>query len=439
MKSIFWFRRDIRLKDNKGLAYALIESDEVYPIYILDKKLLYGTRSNNARNYFLKQCLNEIDDHISIFEGNPAKVLEEIVKEHKIERIYFNKDYSPFATKRDQEIIELGKKLNIEVKTYKDTVIFEKLEISTDENKPYNVFTPYKRKFLSSLDTEQIKDFTTGGVLYEKIKKFKSIHINSVISNEGKDVVDNSPFIPGERNAQKALKEFVKEKIDDYQKDRNFPSIEGTSRISAHLHFGTLSIRNCFREAMTIKTSKKDVWINELIWRDFYFMILVNYPAVTQKEFHQRYASLPWSSDKELFKGWCEGNTGFPIVDAAMRCMNATGWMHNRMRMITASFLVKDLHIDWRMGEKYFMQHLIDMEIASNNGGWQWSASTGTDSAPYFRIFSPELQAKTYDPENLFIKKWIPELNTDKYLKPIVDHKKERLKAIDDYKNLNPK
>lgn len=430
MRSIYWMRREIRIHDNTALSHALVESNEVYPIFILDKKILNGERSFNGRNYFLKKSLEEIQQYLTILEGDFFEVLKTFIQKYDIQAIYLNKDYSPLAHKNEEKLKDLG----VEIKSYKDNVIFD-TEI-TREGQPYIVYTPYKNKFLSLLTPVEIKNYSVKKEYLEKIQTVSSVDLHTYINDEGKEVVENSPFLPGEAAGQIALTKFINNGINRYNLDRDFPNIEGTSRISAHLHFGTVSIRECFRTALRIKDKGGTTWVNELIWREFYFSILRNYPYVTKRSFQPKYESLAWSENADHFKAWCEGRTGYPIVDAAMKCLNKTGWMHNRLRMITASFLIKDLHIDWRIGEKYFMTKLIDMEIASNNGGWQWVASTGTDSSPYFRIFSPIEQSKKFDQDNEFIKKWIPEFGTPTYPNPIIDHYTERLTALKMY-NIN--
>ncbi|WP_340153302.1 deoxyribodipyrimidine photo-lyase [uncultured Marivirga sp.] len=424
--SIFWFRRDLRLYDNTALYYSLQEEYPVLPIFIFDSEILDDLKDkSDARVSFIhdeltkiNQQLEKIGSGVLIKHGTPEEVFKSLIDQYDIDAVFTNRDYEPYALARDQKIDNILRNQGIGFYDFKDHVIFEKDEILTGDNQPYKVFTPFKNKWLEKLETGHTYPFKIS-LEKESFYQFKpEIPSLNEIGFKKSDVP-----IP-EKN-------YNEDKIENYDQDRDFPAKNGTSRLGIHLRFGTVSIR----EAVSHAQKLNDTWLNELIWRDFYSMILANYPHVVNNAFKPKYEAIPWRNSKEDFQKWCEGKTGYPIVDAGMRELNKTGYMHNRVRMITASFLTKHLLIDWRWGEAYFAEKLLDYELASNNGGWQWAAGTGTDAQPYFRIFNPYSQTDKFDNNKSYIKKWVPEYNTAKYPEPIVDHKKARQRALDTYKS----
>jgi deoxyribodipyrimidine photo-lyase len=424
--AIFWFRRDLRLSDNAGLYYALKENNAVLPIFIFDTEILNKLDDkSDARVHFihqqlekLNQKLGEFNSSLSVQIGKPKDTFEQLIKSFSITKVYTNHDYEPYAIKRDQEIEALLNSYGVGFQSFKDQVIFEKAEVVKDDQKPYTVFTPYMRKWKTRLNTFYTKPYPTQ-------KYFKHF-------------INTSPFILpklSEIGFSPSAIEFPSIEINEsivkqYKEQRDFPSTKGTSKLSVHLRFGTVSIRQLVTRALVLN----ETWLNELIWREFYMMILFHFPHVIGKAFKPAYDHIPWSNNEKHFELWCQGKTGYPIVDAGMRELNQTGFMHNRVRMITASFLTKHLLIDWRWGEAYFAKKLLDFELSSNNGGWQWSASSGCDAAPYFRVFNPYEQTKKFDPQLKYIKQWIPEYDELNYIKPIVDHKYARERVLSTYK-----
>ncbi|MCH7415035.1 DNA photolyase family protein [Belliella sp. R4-6] len=424
--SIFWFRRDLRLEDNTGLYYALEQEKNVLPLFIFDKNILDKLEDKeDARLSFihsevskLSKQLQKSGSDILAKYGTPEEVYEELMETYDIQNIYTNRDYEPYAKERDNKIKSLVKSKKIQFLDFKDQVIFEKEEILNGSGEYYKVFTPYSKIWLDKFKKSKpqllsIEDFKDN--LF-KTKPF-SIPTLKEMGFEESDIK-----IP-------AL-EIDKPLIQKYDQTRNFPAINGTSRLGIHLRFGTISVRKLALEAAELN----DTYLNELIWREFYMMILYHNPQVVDKAFKPQYDHIPWRNSEEDFQKWCDGKTGYPIVDAGMRELNTTGYMHNRVRMIVASFLTKHLLIDWRWGEAYFAKKLLDFELSSNNGGWQWAAGTGTDAQPYFRVFNPESQTGKFDKELKYIKKWVPEYGTNDYPKPMVDHKFARERAIETYK-----
>ena len=423
--NIFWHRRDLRIQDNAGLHYALQDEHPVLPIFIFDKHILDDLDSQDARVQFIHDQLKEIhsqyqkkDSGLTIFHATPEEAFKQILEKYDVQNVYTNRDYEPYAKDRDHKIEKLLASNEIGFFTFKDQVIFEAGEIFTDQGDPYKVFTPYKNKWMDHYSEQMTEPYATEKNL-DHLYQYKSPTFPSLedIGFEKTDI--EIPELSVEDDTLK-----------NYGEDRDFPAKKGTTRIGIHLRFGTISIR----EAVKIGKNKSESWLNELIWREFYMMILAHYPKVVDEAFKSKYDQIPWNNDEEQFEKWCEGKTGYPIVDAGMRELNATGYMHNRVRMVVASFLTKHLLIDWRWGERYFASKLLDFELSSNNGGWQWAAGTGTDAQPYFRVFNPESQQKKYDKELAYIKKWVPELDSDDYPEPIVPHKEARERAIDTYK-----
>ncbi|MFD2034703.1 cryptochrome/photolyase family protein [Belliella marina] len=424
--SIFWFRRDLRLEDNTGLYYALEQEKNVLPLFIFDKNILDKLEDKeDARLTFIhdqvskiSRQLQDLGTGILVKYGTPIDIYRELMDTYAIENIYTNRDYEPYAKERDLAIKELAKSKGIQFLDFKDQVIFEKDEILNGSGEYYKVFTPYSKVWLEKFHKANIQLLS----LEDKGKNFFETQPFDMPTLEEMGFVASNIKIP--------KLEINEPLIKKYDQVRNFPAIHGTSRLGIHLRFGTISIRKLAIEAASLN----DTYLNELIWREFYMMILYHNPQVVDKAFKPQYDHIPWRNSEEDFQKWCDGKTGYPIVDAGMRELNTTGFMHNRVRMIVASFLTKHLLIDWRWGEAYFAQKLLDFELSSNNGGWQWAAGTGTDAQPYFRVFNPESQTEKFDKELKYIKKWVPEFGTPEYPKPMVDHKFARERAIETYK-----
>jgi len=418
--TIFWFRRDLRIDDNAALYHALRKNNDVLPVFIFDTEILdkLEDRRDSRVSFILasldvlRQQLEELGSSLLIVNGNPV----DFFRQASPKAVYTNRDYEPYARQRDQKVAGLLQERNIGFHVFKDHVIFEKDEVVKEDGKPYTVFTPYSRKWKAKLRPFYWKGYPT--LRYRSsLLKTKSFEFPSL---------EDIGFLPSSISfPPRAIRKQI---IRVYDKQRDFPAIEGTSRLSVHLRFGTVSIRTLVEVAQ----KENGTWLNELIWRDFYQMILWHFPAV-EKAFKPAYDHIRWRNNMEEFEAWCEGRTGYPIVDAGMRELNTTGFMHNRVRMIVASFLTKHLLIDWRWGEAYFAKKLLDFELASNNGGWQWAAGSGCDAAPYFRVFNPELQTQKFDKEFHYIQRWVPEWRTPQYVKPIVEHAFARERAIKTY------
>lgn len=423
--NIFWFRRDLRLEDNVGLFHALQSGEEVLPIFIFDENILSQLTNDDSRVTFIHQQLvkiqrqlQKIGKSLAVFYGDPFEVYNKILTENEITSIYTNHDYEPYARKRDLELYYLFKEYNIEFKTSKDQVIFEKSEVVKDDGTPYVVYTPYSNKWKERFKNIQLASYNSEGFL-EKI----ALHSYPFLSLSAIGFVES--------NITVTPYDISDSLIDNYEATRNFPALNKTSYLGIYLRFGAVSIRKMVVKALE---SKNETFLKELIWREFFMQILWHFPHTVNKSFKAKYEEIQWSNNEILFQKWCEGKTGYPFVDAGMRELNATGHMHNRVRMIVASFLCKHLLIDWRWGETYFAQKLLDYEQASNVGNWQWAAGSGVDAAPYFRIFNPTEQIKKFDKDMVYIKKWIPELNSLEYPQPIVDHKEAREKCLRTYK-----
>ncbi len=424
--TLFWFRRDLRLTDNTGLYYALQQEKNVLPLFIFDRNILDKLEDKkDARVAFIHEQIQQIHEQLGekgssilVKYGIPEEVFQELMKGYDIQAVYTNRDYEPYAKKRDLEVENVLLEKDISFFSFKDQLIFEPGEIVNGSGEFYKVFTPFSKVWLS---------------------KFKETKVEELSYFQWKNLFQTKPLelIPLEKmgfeipDADFPSKTADEELIRHYDKTRNFPAKDGTSRLGIHLRFGTISIRKLALKAVSLN----DTYLNELIWREFYMMILAHNPHVVEKAFKPAYDRIPWRNNESEFEAWCKGETGYPIVDAGMRELNETGYMHNRVRMIVASFLTKHLLIDWRWGEAYFAKKLLDFELSSNNGGWQWAAGTGTDAQPYFRVFNPTSQMEKFDPEMKYIKKWVPEIDTNKYPKPIVDHKFARQRAIDTYKS----
>jgi deoxyribodipyrimidine photo-lyase len=429
MRGLVWIRRDLRAHDHVALYQAAQECDELMIIFVFDKNILEKLPADDLRVYFIYQTLQALKGKIEIstYYGDPVDIVPKIVSEKKIDCVYSNRDYEDYAIKRDNKVRKMI--APIAFKQFKDQVIFEAKEVRTGSGGAYKVFTPYKRKWLQLLNEreESLYDFTP------KLNKVKVLKGNKFISL--KEMGFEKPSSPYPLIDNKKLLTSWKKHIAQYDQARDVPAQSGTSRMSPYLRFGLVSARELLRYYKE-KSKGQEVWISEIIWRDFYSNILQEYPRVEKTAFKDKYRAVKWPGNDKLFKAWCEGRTGFPIVDAGMRELNQTGWMHNRVRMITAAFLTKLCLVDWRKGEAYFAKKLIDFDLASNSGGWQWSASTGTDAVPYFRIFNPESQTKKFDPDFEYIKKFVPEWGSDSYPEPIIDYKKARDKALLFYKEI---
>ena len=424
--NIFWFRRDLRLQDNAGLYHALKSNNPVVPIFIFDTNILDQLEDKADRRVeFIHAALEQlqaqlikIGSSLEVFYGTPSDAYKTLLGKYKIEKVFINHDYEPYALQREKAISNLLNSNGASLHTYKDQVLLEKNEVLKDDGTAYTIFTPYSRKWKAVLTDFHLKKFPTEKY-FSNFYKQSPASIPSLASM-GFKIVDE-PFPSKDLNI-----ELVKK----YKEQRDFPSIRGTSKLGVHLRFGTISIRELAAKSKDLS----ETYLNELVWRDFYHMILWHFPQVGKGQaFKAQYDTIEWRNDNGEFERWCNGQTGYPIVDAGMRELNTTGFMHNRVRMIVASFLTKHLLLDWRLGEAYFAQKLLDFDLAANNGGWQWAAGSGCDAAPYFRVFSPYLQTQKFDPQLRYIKKWVPEFQEFNYPQPIVEHDIARKRCLEVY------
>ncbi|MBP2615237.1 deoxyribodipyrimidine photo-lyase [Chryseobacterium jejuense] len=417
--NIFWFRRDLRLDDNTGLHHALSAGLKVIPVFIFDTDILNQLQNKNDKRVdYIHQALQDIHKDLKkynsglyVYHGTPIEVFKRIIRDFNIDKVFSNRDYEPQAIQRDRQIADLLLKYHIQFKNFKDQVIFEKNNILKNDLSPYTVFTPYSKKWKENL--KNIESVTTNPAQFADYNGSSEIISLKEIGFEKTDLEFIKP-------------ELESSIIDSYDKYRDFPAMDHTSHLGTALRFGVISIRKCVQYAV----KHNEVWLNELIWREFFMQILYHFPSVVHQCFKKKYENIVWRNNEKEFKAWCEGKTGYPIVDAGMRQLNETGFMHNRVRMITASFLTKHLLIDWRWGESYFAEKLLDYDLAANNGNWQWAAGCGCDAAPYFRIFNPYEQTKKFDKDTQYIRKWLPE---DYREKPIVEHEKARERALKAY------
>ncbi|MFN5325472.1 MAG: cryptochrome/photolyase family protein [Bacteroidota bacterium] len=426
--NFFWFRRDLRLADNHGLFEALSAGKPVQCVFIFDRNILDKlTNREDARVTFIHDQLMLMDSELKknggsilSFFGTPEEAWAHWCENFEIDSVFTNHDYEPYARQRDESVQNLLTYSGVQFKSFKDQVIFEKSEVVKDDGLAYTVFTPFKNKFYKTLSDSALKPYPSEKLL-DKVLQNKSNSIHDLKSmGFGRP---NIPFPPVE------IREGI---LEHYKEWRDIPSLPATSRVSVHLRFGTVSIRKLASSALE---KKSEAWMNELIWRDFYHMIIWHFPHSAKRAFKPAYDRIKWRNNEDEFEKWCKGMTGYPIVDAGMRELNATGFMHNRVRMITASFLVKHLLIDWRWGEAYFAEKLLDFDLAANNGGWQWAAGSGCDAAPYFRVFNPYEQTKKFDSEYKYIRKWVPEFEDfRKYPQPIVEHKFARERCLSVFK-----
>ncbi|PTN07771.1 deoxyribodipyrimidine photo-lyase [Mangrovibacterium marinum] len=423
--AVFWFRRDLRVADNHGLFQALKSGKPVLPIFIFDSNILNNLEQEDSRVSFilhevqkLHAFFEEQGSTLWIYHGKPVEAFKRLMKEYAVAEVFTNQDYEPYARERDKAVFQLLETDGIRLRAFKDQVIFHKNDILKADGTPYTVFTPYSKKWLSNLTEKHCQAFRSEELLGNLLqtRPLKAYHHSDLGFKHG-------PYEVPPMTIDSAL-------LEAYADNRDFPAVGGTSRLGVHLRFGTLSIRQL--TALALKHSS--TFLNELIWRNFYMDILWHFPHVADSCFKPAYNFIAWQNSEKDFARWCEGTTGYPLVDAGMRELKATGYMHNRVRMVTASFLCKHLLIDWHWGEAWFAEKLLDFELASNNGGWQWAAGCGCDAAPYFRVFNPALQQQKFDPDFAYIKKWVPEFGSSAYPPPIVDHKKARERAISVYK-----
>ncbi|MBU2912366.1 cryptochrome/photolyase family protein [Reichenbachiella agariperforans] len=418
--SIFWFRRDLRLEDNHGLWRALSSNSPVLPIFIFDDNITAELDKADPRITFIYDQLTHISktlvgksSQLYCKQGDPLEIWKSIIEEFNIDTVYANEDYEPYAIQRDKNIAQLLAQSNIQFNLHKDQVVYAKDDILKADGSPYTVFTPYKNKWLSQFELKGFNKYPS------------EVGTNFLNLNNQFPSIAELGF---ERSTIEVL-DYTLDELDTYEETRNYPSLNQTSHLSPHLRFGTVSIRQIISQM-----DGNVIFLSELIWREFFMQILYHFPKVVNSNFKNKYDHIQWRNNPEEFEKWTKGETGYPIVDAGMRELNATGYMHNRVRMIVAGFLCKHLLIDWQWGEAYFASKLLDYELSSNNGNWQWAAGTGCDAAPYFRIFNPYEQVKKFDSKMTYIKKWVPELNQLHYPMPIVDHKQARERAISTYK-----
>lgn len=466
--ALVWFRRDLRDFDHAALYQALKSSQAVYCVFIFDTEILDRLTSKADRRVeFIWECVRELKAALQakggdliVMHGSARKHIPELALQLNIHGVFANRDYEPAAIERDADVALQLAKIGIKFHDFKDQAIFEKNEVLSLSGKPYSVFTPYKNAHLKKLDDFYLKPYQVDSHMHNLAK----IAPSELISLEAMGFACTNLKalrLPTGMSGGKMLFEDFENRMNRYKEARDFPAVKGVSYLSAHLRFGTVSIRHLARQARDRANTGSQAWLNELVWRDFYFQILYHNPQIaTGKAYKPAFENLTFPNNPALFNAWCEGKTGYPLVDAAMRQLNQTGFMHNRLRMITASFLVKDLLVDWRWGERYFAEHLIDYDLSANNGGWQWAASTGCDAQPWFRIFNPITQSERFDPQGQFIRKYVPELVScddkeihapwqipqlrqqsikivigEDYPAPIVNHATQRALALDLYKN----
>ena len=425
--NIFWFRRDLRLDDNVGFYNALKSKKSVLPLFIFDEDILDKLPKDDARLGFIHSTLQEMrttlkeknESSIAMFHGKPVTIFQELIKKYSIHTVFTNRDYEPYATKRDAEIKQLLSENNVEFETFKDQVIFEQDEVTKKDGLPYVVYTPYMKIWKEQFKTHNLGFFYTSSFLKNLIrdKELPNLSLSDIGFTQSNQKIENYTVTPT--------------LIENYEDTRNFPAQDSTSKLGPHLRFGTVSVRKMIAKAIS---EKNEIFWNELIWREFFTQILWHFPHTSKKSFKSKYDRIEWRNNEDEFKKWCDGETGYPFVDAGMRQLNQTGFMHNRIRMLVGSFLCKHLLIDWRWGEAYFAEKLHDYEMASNVGNWQWVAGSGVDAAPYFRIFNPTTQIKKFDSDLAYIKKWVPNFQEFTYPKEMVDHKEARERCLATYK-----
>tara|TARA_B100000780_G_scaffold52771_1_gene32730 strand:+ start:1979 stop:3283 length:1305 start_codon:yes stop_codon:yes gene_type:complete len=424
--TLFWFRRDLRIEDNCGLFHALNGKNKVLPIFIFDKEILKKLPKQDARLEMILMSLNTIDlamkakkCSVGKFHGTPKAIFIELIKKWRVEKVICNEDYEPYATNRDAEIRGLLEREGVAFEMHKDQVIFAKDEIVKKDGSPYKVYTPFSRKWLERFEDNELKTYPSETLLGNLISDESLPKINLADLGFDKSTIVEPKY------------SFDNKIIDEYEETRNFPSLDSTSRLGSYLRFGIVSVRFLVQKAAS---RSNNIFLKELIWREFFMQILWHFPHTSHKSFKPQYDRIEWLNNPTDFEKWCKGDTGYPLVDAGMRQLNQTGFMHNRVRMLVGSFLCKHLLIDWRWGEAYFAEKLLDYEMSSNIGNWQWVAGCGVDAAPYFRIFNPSEQVKKFDKELRYIQKWVPNFQEIDYPAPMVDHKKARERCLMVYK-----
>tara|TARA_B110000459_G_scaffold203469_1_gene260084 strand:+ start:4088 stop:5374 length:1287 start_codon:yes stop_codon:yes gene_type:complete len=417
--NLFWFRRDLRMEDNTALNAAMNAQNPVLPVFIFDEDILNELPESDARVSFIYDALHRMNitlqahqSSLLILKGNTEEIWETICANYTVEKVFINRDYEPYALQRDRRVEEVLLKNGSQLISLKDQVIHEKSDVMKADGTPYTVFTPYKNKWLQLYAPKKIETNINFKQFYKEEHSFPKLQTL------------------GFKKSNTVVKPYTLDKIELYSETRNFPHLDSTSYLSPHLRFGTISIRQIIAE----HNGRDAVFLSELIWREFFMQILFHFPKVVSQNFRSKYDGIQWLNNELDFDNWCQGKTGYPLVDAGMRELNETGYMHNRVRMVTAGFLCKHLLIDWRWGEAYFAKKLLDYELSSNNGNWQWAAGTGCDAAPYFRIFNPTEQLKKFDAQLRYVKKWVPEFETLDYPLPIIDHKYARTRALETYK-----
>lgn len=422
--SIFWFRRDLRLEDNKGLSEALKSDEKVIPIFIFDRDILDHLEDKYDRRVdYIHQALEKINlelkefgSSLLTFHGKPLDVFKQLEKDFEIKSVFCNRDYEPAAIKRDDKVKDFLDSKKIDFFDFKDQVIFEKHEVAKDNGEPYTVYTPFSKKWKKQLTELDYASVKIDKNQFQKLPSKKILSLKE-IGFEETDLEFEEPKVESKI-------------IDVYDEKRDFPALDATTHLGIALRFGTISIRKCVKFAL----SHNETWLNELIWREFFMQILFHFPKVVNYCFKEKYENIAWRNNEAEFEKWCNGETGYPIVDAGMRQLNQTGRMHNRIRMVVASFLTKHLLIDWRWGEAYFAKKLLDYDLSANNGNWQWAAGCGCDAAPYFRVFNPDEQTKKFDKGLKYIRKWNPDFEKDILENRIVEHKFARERALETYK-----
>jgi deoxyribodipyrimidine photo-lyase len=428
---LFWFRRDLRLADNRGFFEALQLGIPVQPIFIFDTNILNDLEDKADRRVeFIHQTLiqlhaelNQVGAGLDVRIGEPVKIFSDLVSDYAVKHVFANHDYEPYALQRDAGVMTFLEKQGVSFHTFKDQVLLEKQEVVKDDGKPYTVFTPYSRRWKAALQKEHLQSYPSEKLL-AACATFQRADFPSLTSIGFSAAGTSFPSAAWQPDT-----------IKKYKERRDLPAVKGTTQLGLHLRFGTISIRALARQAGSLN----ETFLNELIWRDFYHMILWHFPHVVGNSFKPAYDTIQWRNNQHEFQAWCDGQTGYPIVDAGMRELNTTGYMHNRVRMIVASFLTKHLLIDWRWGEAYFAKKLLDFDLAANNGGWQWAAGSGCDAAPYFRVFNPYLQTQKFDPSLEYVRRWVPEFEELTYARPIVAHEYARKRCLEVYaKALKP-
>lgn len=422
---VFWFRRDLRHYDNHGFFEALTSGHKVLPVFIFDQEILGELEPDDRRVVFihrtlqqLKEKLRESGGDLHVFHGTPADVFSEVLDQHLVQAVYTNHDYEPYAKNRDEAIGRMLKDRGVAFHTFKDQVMFERDDVLKPDGKPYTIYTPYSKKWLAALEETGIPRYPS------------ELKLDALSPEKAGELPSMKTMGFNDQEIDFPSTQVSNDLIENYGDQRDFPDRPATSRLGVHLRFGTVSIRDLVQRGK----NHGEVWLKQLIWREFFMSILHHFPHVVTRSFRPEYDRIEWENDPDQFEKWCEGKTGYPMVDAGMRELLETGHMHNRVRMVVASFLSKHLLVDWRWGEAWFAQHLLDFELASNNGSWQWAAGTGCDAAPYFRVFNPERQMERFDPDLKYVRRWVPEFDDPfQYPRPIVEHAAARDRAIARY------